>query len=282
MRPAPSLGFDPTGPGGPGRLQTEGNHGVSVQRPHSRQHLRPDRGVEPEAFGDEFSRGLTSAGFDQYGIAGNSIESPEVTDGSLTGADLAGGSVGAIDITDNDLTGNDVFNNSLGGVEITDNSLGSADIADGAVRSGELLDNTVVGADVNEASLAPSTDIETNRTSLNFSRTVVPDDGEVLVTYDRPPANGNYLVVGTAMLDLDSGGTTHGTCFLTRNNIPFAGLQQEVLTLKDDSQAYTIPIVGSTPAVAGDEIAVKCAEQGDGRAYVSSASIAIVAVDAVG
>jgi hypothetical protein len=78
------------------------------------------------------------------------INSSDVVNESLTGADIQNGT----------LTGQDVFDNTIGGADITNGSLTGADVFDNTIGGADVTNNSLSGADINESSLAKVPDAD--------------------------------------------------------------------------------------------------------------------------
>lgn len=98
----------------------------------------------------------------------NTINSPDIIDnqvygadvrndtllgGGLTAVDLRPGSVGGSEVTDSSLGAADLAPSSVGTSEVSDGSLGAVDLAVGSVGADEVTDGSLTGADVLNGSL---------------------------------------------------------------------------------------------------------------------------------
>jgi hypothetical protein len=117
---------------------------------------------------DVVNESLTGADIQNGTLTGadvfnNTISGADITNGSLTGADVFDNTLGGADITNGSLTGADIANESIGAAdigsqqvgpdEVINDSLLQSDIRAGAVTGDEVLDNSLTGTDINESTL---------------------------------------------------------------------------------------------------------------------------------
>jgi hypothetical protein len=203
----------------------------------------------------------------------NTIGGADVTNGSLTGADIFDNTIGGADITNGSLTGADVADNTIGvsdigsqqvgSDEVLNDSLLTSDIRSGAVASDEVFDNSLTGTDINESTLAPTTTATFG--TLTASNL---DDTFRRVGVKSLPA-GSYAVIATA-------NTNHGIPFAgdqvrdvvceLRNGTSFIGGAADRRVLPDgDRVDPSLSMSGGAQVPAGGgEVSMWCRAQGVG------------------
>jgi hypothetical protein len=89
--------------------------------------------------------GFDSSAFTQLG---QTIESAEITDGTIATADLAASSVTSAKIAANAITSALLADGTITSADVAADTLTAADIASGAVTTAEILDGTIATADI--------------------------------------------------------------------------------------------------------------------------------------
>ena len=79
-------------------------------------------------------------------VVNESLTGADIQNGTLTGADVFNNTISGADITNGSLTGADVFDNTIGGADITNGSLTGADIANESIGVSDI-GSQQVGAD---------------------------------------------------------------------------------------------------------------------------------------
>lgn len=180
------------------------------------------------------------------GPLGTSIESSEITDGTIATEDIADGAItaakldaGAITIADNSITsakivdgtvtGTDIAVNTIVNGNITANAITTSKIVDGTVTSAKIFDNTILDADV-------SATANISASKLNSS-VVLSGEGNAQLTNDA-----GYL---TAESDTLSAVTGRGATTSTQ------------LTLNSGVKTDTVSEVTSANGVSVDGVKMK-------------------------
>ena len=136
------------------------------------------------------------------------INSYEIEDGAVTGADILDGTVGTADIEDN----------SVGSGDIADGGVTSADIADGTVTTIDIQDNTIGTADIasgavnsDDIAYGAVTSIEIGDGAVS---TVDIGDGAVIDSKITGPISASKVGDGPGSgLDADTLDGSHGSAF---------------------------------------------------------------------
>ena len=190
---------------------------------------------------DTFNGEIADTGFGSYRIAGNAIDSPEITDGTIAGADIATGAVASADVLDQSLFGQDIGENSI--------------------SSDEVQDNGINGADIDEGSLAPSIDLVRKAGSdTSFGPTITSRDftnpTPILTT---TIGAGAWLVLAeTAIFNNDNDSTNlHCGIYTGATRREFSG--EAVEAINDDSgDTVHIPLTATFTTAAPTELSLEC------------------------
>ena len=87
-------------------------------------------------------------------IAPETLTGSNVQDGSLTGADIASETITGANVRDGSLTGADIASETLTGSNVQDGSLTGADIASETITGANVRDGSLTGADIQDQSIA--------------------------------------------------------------------------------------------------------------------------------
>ena len=156
--------------------------------------------------------GLTLTGTVFSNNLGTSIESGEISNGTITGADIADGAITAADLETNSVGASEIATNAVGTSEVMDNSLtasdlaansvGASEIATNAVGTSEILDGSITGADIATTASITVTEMTVSNLLVAPKLATAPTSPTAGQIYYNTGANMLKCYDGTSWFDL--------------------------------------------------------------------------------
>ena len=171
---------------------------------------------------------------------GLTIDSSEITDGTITAADIGPQAVGTSEILDYSITATDIATNAVGEDEIATSAVGSAEVIDNSLTSSDLATNSVGGVE-----LAPSAVYSTHV----MDNSLTSDDLATNSVTAAEIADGSILANDLGVINVST--FTNDVGYLTSftevdgnitNELQDLSLSNNVLSLSDDATTVDLSI----------------------------------------
>jgi hypothetical protein len=104
------------------------------------------------------------------------INSSDVVDDSLTGADIKNSSLTGQDVFDNTISGADITNGSLTGADVFDNTIGGADITNGSLTGAKIANESIGFQDIGSQEVGSDEVVNNSLLSSDLSNSSVGSD----------------------------------------------------------------------------------------------------------
>jgi hypothetical protein len=194
-----------------------------------------------------FNDEIANNGSGQYGIAPNSVDSGEITDSTITSADLGVNSVAYSEVASS------TFNS-----EITPSGAGNYGIADNSIQSSEVTDDSLTGSDINESTLAPSIHAyhQGRSDDLNVGVSIAGHTeplASTIATVNVPA--GSYVVLAELdVLNPDDNGTAVGCDISDGSTV----IERDGLTSLEQSEEKHMALTAVATPAANTSITLNC------------------------